>query len=66
MISVMHPNGFQGILYGKSSLKILDSEGCEVLHTGFRNPNLNDEKSLYDYLDNFPDFLKTIGREDLL
>ena len=42
-INYTHSNGYTGILYGKSSLAVQNSEGREVYHTGFRNINTLDE-----------------------
>lgn len=55
-IEVWHPNGYRGILYGKSSYVVTDSEGREVFHTGFRVINTAEE--LYEDLETFPEFLK--------
>lgn len=53
-ITVRHPNGYTGVLYGESSFAIMDKDGKEVMHTGFRNINTADE--VYETLDNYPDF----------
>lgn len=55
-IKVHHPNGYSGILYGKSSLAIYDDHGIEIIHTGYRT--INTEKELYDVLEKFPEVLK--------
>ena len=55
-IKVRHPNGYSGILYGKSSLAIYDNHGIEVIHTGYRT--INTEKELYDVLEKFPEIMK--------
>lgn len=51
-IKAKHPNGYFGILYGKSSMAIYDEFGHQILHTGFRN--INTEKELYAVLENAP------------
>jgi hypothetical protein len=54
-IKVEHPNGLSGILYGRSSLAIYDQYGHEILHTGSRNVNTEDE--LYDILEKTKELL---------
>lgn len=54
-IIVEHPNGLSGILYGKSSLAIYDQYGHEILYTGSRNVNTEDE--LYDILEKTKELL---------
>lgn len=61
-ISYTHPNGYTGILYGKSSLAVRDLEGREVFHTGFRNINTLDE--LKNWLDDFPKLMKLLREID--
>lgn len=63
IISVTHPNGFSGKLYGESSMSIFDKDGNEVLHTGFRNADINSEKALYEHLESFPEFLSMLTGE---
>ena len=60
MIRVEHPNGYTGILYGNSSMVVLEN-GKEILHTGSRI-GLNTEQELYKYLDEFPEFKKKLER----
>ena len=36
-------NGYEGMLYGESSMVIHDPEGNEVFRTGFRNINTESE-----------------------
>lgn len=60
-IVVIHPNGYSGKLYGKSSMSIFDKDGKEVLHTGFRNPDMNSAEKLYEHLESFPAFLEVLG-----
>lgn len=57
-ISYKSENGYTGILYGKSSMKILDPEGKEVLHTGFRN--IETEAELKERVDEFPKLRKSL------
>lgn len=64
-IEITHPNGYKGILYGRSSMVICDKNGKEVLHTGFRT--INTEEELREELENFPKFLAsldTFGEDD--
>ena len=58
-IEVKHPNGYSGILYGKSSMVIFYN-GEEVLHTGFRNENIKTKEDLYKELERMPEFLKML------
>ena len=58
-IRYTHPNGFTGLLYGKSSLVVQNSEGRDVFHTGFRNINTFDE--LKGWLDDFPKFMEMLN-----
>lgn len=53
-------NGYTGILYGTSSFAVFDRNGKEVLHTGFRE--INTEKELMEFVENFNDFLESIER----
>lgn len=53
VVKVEHPNGYFGILYGKSSMMIYDRNGNEVIHTGFRNINTKEE--LYEHLGKIPE-----------
>ena len=59
-VKVNHPNGYSGILYGVSSMVIFDKDGHEVMHTGFRTPQTEEE--LYEVLETMPDFLKACNR----
>ncbi len=59
-IRVKHPNGYSGVLYGKSSMLIFGPDGKEVLHTGFRNPDINNAKALYKQLEEMPEFIKVL------
>lgn len=58
-VKVNHPNGYSGILYGKSSMSIFDEDGHEVMHTGFRTPQTKEE--LYDVLETMPKFVKIMA-----
>ncbi len=51
-------NGYTGVMYGNSSLVILDANGKEVFHTGFRNCNTYEE--LIDQVDTFSEFYNMI------
>lgn len=46
-------NGYTGMIYGESSMRIIDPYGKEVLHTGFRT--ISTEKELKEFVDDFPD-----------
>jgi hypothetical protein len=50
-----HENGYSAVLYGKSSLSV-DYKGNEVLHTGFRN--VNTEEEVMELLEGMPEFMK--------
>ena len=54
-------NGYSGSLYGKSSMRIYDRNGMEVLHTGFRTVNTIEE--LKEIVDTMPEFMDAIRRE---
>lgn len=58
-IEVEHPNGFYGVLYGKSSLKICRGNRT-VLHTGKRV--VNTKEDLYQLLDDMPRFMEVLGK----
>lgn len=57
-ITYKSENGFSGMLYGRSSLVIMDPDGREVLHTGFRMANTLEE--LKGLVDSMPDFLRLL------
>ena len=59
VIKVEHPNGYMGVLYGKSSMSIYDKDGHECLHTGSRTPNTEEE--LYEVLGNMPKFEQMVA-----
>ena len=54
-------NGYTGVLYGKSSLAIYNSDGKMTLHTGFRNIHTYDE--LVTMVDKYPEFLDALMNE---
>lgn len=58
-------NGYTGILYGESSLEILDHTGKEVMHTGFRT--INGIAELKEYVDDYPNMRANVRKlyEDL-
>lgn len=58
-VKVEHPNGYSGILYGESSMSIYDKDGHEVMHTGFRTPQTEEE--LYEVLETMPKFVKIMA-----
>lgn len=55
VIRVEHPNGYAGVLYGKSSMAVYGPKGNEVLHTGSRN--INNSEDLYSLLEGMPEFV---------
>lgn len=54
-----HKNGYSARLYGKSSLSVYFN-GKEVLHTGFRNVNTEDEVMMM--LEGMPGFFDVIEK----
>ena len=53
-------NGYTGVMYGNSSLVILDENGKEVFHTGSRTCNTYEE--LVEQVDTFSEFYNmTLG-----
>lgn len=62
-IKVEHPNGYSGVLYGRSSMSIYDPQGCEVLHTG--SSTVKTEKELYDVLGKVPELIKAFKGVEL-
>ena len=50
-------SGYTGILYGNSSLSVYKGEH-EVLHTGRRN--INTEEELVSFIDGFSDLVHTL------
>lgn len=61
MIKVTHENGYSGVLYGESSMSIYH-DGKEVLHTGSRN--VNTEQELYEQLDTMPELMTALAAID--
>ena len=43
IIDYTSPNGYRGVLYGKSSMAVYDKNGVERLHTSSRTPNTLEE-----------------------
>lgn len=52
-----HKNGYYARLYGESSLSVY-FDGKEVLHTGSRNVNTEDE--VMEMLEGMPEFMEMI------
>ena len=61
VIKCEHPNGYSGVLYGKSSMAIYDKDGHECLHTCSRTPQT--EAELYEVLETMPETMEIIARE---
>ncbi len=59
MVSYVSPNGYKGMLYGESSIKILDYAGKEVFHAS--NTSFKHFAELKEFVDDFPN-----KRESLL
>ena len=51
-------NGYTGMIYGESSMRIIDPYGKEVLHTGFRT--ISTEEELKEFVDDFPNKRKSL------
>lgn len=51
-------NGYTGVMYGRSSFVILNENGKEIFHTGFRNFNTYEE--LIEQVETFPEFYDMI------
>lgn len=54
-------NGYRGVLYGKSSMAVYDSNGVEHFHTGSRVINTLEE--LKEFVDGFEDFMAVLMEE---
>lgn len=54
-------NGYEGILYGKPSFSVFDSDGNEILHTG--NRTFNTYSELVDFIDGFPNIMQMIAEK---
>ena len=52
-----HKNGYYARLYGKSSMRVCFN-GKEILHTGFRNVNTEDE--VMELLEGMPKFIELL------
>ena len=63
VIKYTSPNGYTGILYGKSSFKILDEQGKMVFHTGSRA--INTEAGLIAQVESFPELLELLHNHGL-
>lgn len=57
-ITYRSDNGYSGVLYGKSSMKIYDPNGIEIMHTYFRAANTLQE--LKEIVDTMPEFLEKL------
>lgn len=58
-ITYSHKNGYSAKLYGKSSMSIY-YDGKEVMHTGFRNVNTEDE--VMELLEDYPSFREQLEK----
>lgn len=61
VIKCEHPNGYSGVLMGKSTMLIYDKDGHECLHTCFRTPNTEEE--LYEVLETMPRMMEIVAKE---
>lgn len=61
VIKCEHPNGYSGVLMGKSTMLIYDKDGHECLHTCSRTPQTKEE--LYEVLETMPRTMEIIARE---
>ena len=57
-IEYTSPNGYRGVLYGKSSMSIYGPIGKVVIHTGHRTPNTLEE--LKKQVDEMPEFMELL------
>ena len=58
IIDYTSPNGYRGVLYGKSSMAVYDKNGVERMHTGSRCINTLEE--LKEFVDGFEEFLESL------
>lgn len=58
IIKYTSDNGYTGMLYGKSSLAIYDSNGIETMHTCHRSINTYEE--LVDMVEEHPMFMENL------
>ena len=58
VIKYTSENGYTGMIYGESSMRIIDTYGKEVLHTGFRT--ISTEAELKEFVDDFPNKRKSL------
>lgn len=63
VIKYTSPNGYTGILYGKSSFKILDEQGKMAFHTGSRA--INTKSGLIEQVESFPELLELLHNHGL-
>ena len=61
VIKCEHPNGYSGVLMGKSTMLIYDKDGHECLHTCSRTPQTKEE--LYEVLETMPRMMEIVARE---
>lgn len=61
VIKCEHPNGYSGVLMGKSTMLIYDKDGHECLHTCFRTPQTKEE--LYEVLETMPRMMEIVAKE---
>ena len=61
-VKVKHPNGYFGILYGRNSMAVYDELGHQVVHTGSRS--INTEQELYAVLEKMPEFKDLLLEEE--
>ena len=52
MISYVSSNGYKGIIYGESSIKVIDHTGKEVFHA--KNTSFRTIGKLKEFVDDFP------------
>ena len=59
-IKVEHPNGYTGVLYGKSSMSIYDEKGHECFHT--IHSRIKNEAELCELLEDMPRLMKSLSK----
>ncbi len=59
---INHPNGFSGVIYGKS-MKIWGPDNF-YLHTYNRNSNIKTNEDLYKHLEGMPEFIRLLGEDN--
>lgn len=60
MISYVSPNGYKGIIYGESSVKVLDHTGKQVFHA--QNTSYRTIAELKEFVDDFPNTRESLTR----